>query len=203
MSTRPYRARSKSSLPTIARFESGDVFLTTRMGDILEGFLHGVVPRDVALGEFAGEGVTVERRHCRALAETQPALGIIATGEFDLHVTLPFARPERKRAQRRFVKFERDGHAEHDTSRPALSKRVAAVAECGASHEITRFKGLGEISAGEFKDFIGGAIRLDPVNLHHLYSSDVLLSFFMGTNTQERQEFIIENLRVEKDLVEV
>ena len=64
----------------------------------------------------------------------------------------------------------------------------------------TRFKGLGEISAGEFKDFIGETIRLDPINLH---SSDELLSFFMGKNTPERQEFIIENLRVEKDLVEV
>jgi hypothetical protein len=61
---------------------------------------------------------------------------------------------------------------------------------------------FGEISASEFKDFIGEAIRLDPINLHHLYSSDELLSFFMGKNTQERQEGIIENLRVEKDLVD-
>ena len=81
-------------------------------------------------------------------------------------------------------------------------EKQAAVAECGAAHEITRFKGLGEISAGEFKDFIGENIRLDPVNLHHLYSSDELLSFFMGKNTPERQDFIIDNLRVEKDLVE-
>jgi topoisomerase-4 subunit B len=82
-------------------------------------------------------------------------------------------------------------------------EKQAAVTALGASHEITRFKGLGEISAGEFKDFIGENIRLDPVNLHHLYSTDELLSFFMGKNTQERQEFIIENLRVEKDLIEV
>jgi topoisomerase IV subunit B len=81
-------------------------------------------------------------------------------------------------------------------------EKQAAVEECGATHEITRFKGLGEISAGEFKDFIGENIRLDPVNLHHLYSSDELLSFFMGKNTPERQDFIIDNLRVEKDLVE-
>jgi len=81
-------------------------------------------------------------------------------------------------------------------------EKQAAVAECGASHEITRFKGLGEISAGEFKDFIGENIRLDPVNLHHLFSSEELLSFFMGKNTPERQDFIIDNLRVEKDLVE-
>jgi topoisomerase-4 subunit B len=81
-------------------------------------------------------------------------------------------------------------------------EKQSAAGKLGASHEITRFKGLGEISAGEFKDFIGENIRLDPVNLHHLYSSDELLSFFMGKNTMERQEFIIENLRVEKDLIE-
>jgi topoisomerase IV subunit B len=82
-----------------------------------------------------------------------------------------------------------------------LEKREA-VSALGASHEITRFKGLGEISAGEFKDFIGEKIRLDPVNLHHLHDSDALLSFFMGKNTPDRQEFIIKNLRVEMDLVE-
>jgi topoisomerase IV subunit B len=82
-------------------------------------------------------------------------------------------------------------------------EKQAAVTTLGASHEITRFKGLGEISAGEFKDFIGEKIRLDPVQLHHLHNSDELLSFFMGKNTQDRQEFIIENLRVEKDLIEV
>ena len=81
-------------------------------------------------------------------------------------------------------------------------EKQAAMAELGASHEITRFKGLGEISAGEFKDFIGENIRLEPVNLHHLSDSDELLAFFMGKNTPERQEFIIDNLHVEKDLVE-
>ena len=82
------------------------------------------------------------------------------------------------------------------------AEKQAAVVALGASHEITRFKGLGEISAGEFKDFIGENIRLEPVNLHHLGSSDELLAFFMGKNTPERQDFIIDNLRVEKDLVE-
>ncbi len=81
-------------------------------------------------------------------------------------------------------------------------EKQAAVAELGASHEITRFKGLGEISAGEFKDFIGENIRLEPVNLNHLYSTDELLAFFMGKNSPERQDFIIDNLRVEKDLIE-
>jgi len=81
-------------------------------------------------------------------------------------------------------------------------EKAAAVARLGASAEITRFKGLGEISAGEFKDFIGESIRLEPVSLHHLHDTDDLLSFFMGKNTPERQEFIIQNLRVEKDAVE-
>ncbi len=81
-------------------------------------------------------------------------------------------------------------------------EKQQAMAELGTTHEITRFKGLGEISAGEFKDFIGENIRLDPVSLNHLASSDELLSFFMGKNTPERQDFIIDNLRVEKDLIE-
>ncbi|HEX2854801.1 MAG TPA: DNA topoisomerase IV subunit B [Opitutaceae bacterium] len=82
-------------------------------------------------------------------------------------------------------------------------EKQAAVVELGATHEITRFKGLGEISASEFKDFIGENIRLEPISLNHLHNSDELLAFFMGKNTPERQEFIIDNLRVEKDLVDV
>ncbi len=82
------------------------------------------------------------------------------------------------------------------------AEKQAAMAELGAGHEITRFKGLGEISAGEFKDFIGEAIRLEPVTMAHLLSSDELLAFFMGKNSPERQDFIIANLRVEKDLIE-
>jgi topoisomerase-4 subunit B len=83
------------------------------------------------------------------------------------------------------------------------AEKQAAIEALGASHEITRFKGLGEISAGEFKDFIGEAIRLEPVTLTNLHNSDSLLSFYMGKNTPERQDFIIGNLKVEKDLVEV
>ncbi|MFA5058225.1 MAG: DNA topoisomerase IV subunit B [Opitutaceae bacterium] len=81
-------------------------------------------------------------------------------------------------------------------------EKQAALAKLGSGAEITRFKGLGEVSAGEFKDFIGEAMRLEPVTLAHLHNSDELLSFFMGKNTPERQEFIIDNLKVEKDLVE-
>ena len=81
------------------------------------------------------------------------------------------------------------------------SEKQAAIAELGSTHEITRFKGLGEISANEFKDFIGEDIRLDPVSLSHLHDSDELLAFYMGKNTPKRQDFIIDNLYIEKDLV--
>jgi topoisomerase IV subunit B len=83
------------------------------------------------------------------------------------------------------------------------AEKQAATAKLGATTEITRFKGLGEISAHEFKNFIGDDIRLEPLSLHHVKSSDNLLSFYMGKNTPERQEFIIANLHVEKDVVEV
>ena len=83
------------------------------------------------------------------------------------------------------------------------AEKQAALAGLGANAEITRFKGLGEVSAGEFKGFIGEAMRLEPVTLAHLHDSDELLSFYMGKNTPERQEFIVDNLRIEKDLVEV
>jgi len=81
------------------------------------------------------------------------------------------------------------------------AEKAAAVGKVGAAAEITRFKGLGEISAGEFKAFIGEDIKLEPLSLNHVNNSDLLLSFFMGKNTPDRQEFIIENLRVEKDTV--
>jgi topoisomerase-4 subunit B len=83
------------------------------------------------------------------------------------------------------------------------AEKEAAMVKIGSAAEITRFKGLGEISAGEFKGFIGDDIRLEPLSLNHVHNSDQLLSFFMGKNTPERQDFIIDNLRVEKDVVEV
>ncbi len=81
-------------------------------------------------------------------------------------------------------------------------ERRRAIAKLGAKPEITRFKGLGEISPDEFKHFIGKDIRLDPVIVGKEGSIGGILSYFMGKNTQERQDFIIENLKVEKDLVE-
>ena len=79
-------------------------------------------------------------------------------------------------------------------------ERVNALEKLGKKPEVTRFKGLGEISPNEFKHFIGKDIRLEPVIIGKKMSIEDLLAFYMGKNTPERQEFIIENLRVEKDV---
>lgn len=81
-------------------------------------------------------------------------------------------------------------------------ERIAAIAKLSPNPEITRFKGLGEISADEFKNFIGPDMRLEPVTLHKSDKVKELLSYYMGKNTLERQNFIIENLVVEEDLVD-
>ncbi len=81
-------------------------------------------------------------------------------------------------------------------------EKLAALEELGKNAEITRFKGLGEISPDEFKHFIGKDIRLEPVIINTNESIAQMLDFFMGKNTPERQDFIIENLRVEQDVVE-
>ena len=78
-------------------------------------------------------------------------------------------------------------------------ERIKAINRLGDTAEITRFKGLGEISPDEFGNFIGKDIRLDPVSIKKEDSVANLLSFYMGKNTPERQEFIISNLRIEND----
>jgi topoisomerase-4 subunit B len=80
-------------------------------------------------------------------------------------------------------------------------ERVNAIARLGAKPEITRFKGLGEISPDEFVHFIGKNIRLEPVVIGQEETIQKLLDYYMGKNTPERQEFIISNLRLEKDVV--
>jgi len=82
------------------------------------------------------------------------------------------------------------------------NEKQAAIGKLGAKPEITRFKGLGEISPDEFGEFIGEGIRLDPVIQREDTSIEKLLSFYMGKNTPDRQKFIIDKLRVEKDFVE-
>lgn len=81
-------------------------------------------------------------------------------------------------------------------------ERIDAIEKLKPKPEITRFKGLGEISPDEFKNFIGESIRLDPVMLDKATSIETLLEFYMGKNTPDRQTFIINNLKVELDVVE-
>ncbi len=81
-------------------------------------------------------------------------------------------------------------------------ERVKAIADCGTSAEITRFKGLGEISADEFKEFIGEKMMLDKVRMTKDDPIHEMLEFYMGKNSFERQNFIINNLRIEEDIVD-
>ena len=82
------------------------------------------------------------------------------------------------------------------------SEKQNAVRKLGSKPEITRFKGLGEISPEEFARFIGGDIRLQPVMIKPETHIQHILEYYMGKNTQDRQEFIIDNLRVEIDIAE-
>jgi topoisomerase-4 subunit B len=81
-------------------------------------------------------------------------------------------------------------------------EKAKAIKALGPTPEITRFKGLGEISPDEFAKFIGKDMRLEPVRMNKNDSVDGFLEFFMGKNTPDRQDFIIENLRIEEDIVE-
>ena len=81
-------------------------------------------------------------------------------------------------------------------------ERRDAIEKLKPKPEITRFKGLGEISPDEFKNFIGETIRLDPIMMDKNTSIEQLLSFYMGKNTPDRQEFIIKNLKVDLDVIE-
>jgi topoisomerase-4 subunit B len=78
-------------------------------------------------------------------------------------------------------------------------ERLQAISDLGPDPEITRFKGLGEISPDEFAGFIGPDIRLEQVTLHKTDQVQKLLEYYMGKNTMERQNFIIDNLVIEED----
>ena len=79
-------------------------------------------------------------------------------------------------------------------------EKQKAIKHLGHKPEITRFKGLGEISPNEFERFIGEDMRLEPIILTKETSIEKLLKYYMGKNTPERQEFIIDNLYIEKDI---
>lgn len=85
----------------------------------------------------------------------------------------------------------------------STDEKAAALEKLGQNAEITRFKGLGEISPGEFSHFIGQNMRLEPVLMERESSIKTLLEFYMGKNTPDRQNFIIENLRLEEEPAEV
>ena len=110
----------------------------------------------------------------------------------------------RVRNKKKGTKEKKGGRAEFETIYCYTEEeRLAAIERlAGPTMEITRFKGLGEISADEFKHFIGPDMRLEPVTLHKSDQVADLLSYYMGKNTMERQNFIIDNLVVEEDLVE-
>ena len=81
----------------------------------------------------------------------------------------------------------------------SAEERLQAIQELGPDPEITRFKGLGEISPEEFAGFIGPDMRLEQVTLHKTDQVQKLLEYYMGKNTMERQNFIIDNLVIEED----
>ncbi len=109
----------------------------------------------------------------------------------------------RVRNKKKGAKEKKGGRVEYETIYCySEEERLEAIERLGPNPEITRFKGLGEINAEEFKHFIGPDMRLDPVTLHKSDQVADLLAYYMGKNTMERQNFIIDNLVVEEDLVE-
>lgn len=111
----------------------------------------------------------------------------------------PLFRVRNRKTVRRGAK-KKEGEIDSDTVYCYTDQeRIDAIARFGANAEITRFKGLGEISPDEFKGFIGRNMRLDPVTLRKDDHSSRLLEFYMGKNTMERQNFIIDNLVIEDD----
>lgn len=115
----------------------------------------------------------------------------------------PLFRVRNKKATRR-KKSKSKAEAENEEDKDTFycytdEERIAAIEKFGSNAEITRFKGLGEINVEEFMDFIGPNIKLDPVKLKKDDTVDKLLEFYMGKNTMNRQNFIIDNLVVEDD----
>ena len=112
----------------------------------------------------------------------------------------PLFRVRDKNSVRRGKKGKKKDNEEKDTYYCYTDEeREAAIAKFGNNAEITRFKGLGEINDVEFAEFIGPEMRLDPVKLKKDDTVDKLLEFYMGKNTMERQNFIIDNLVIEDD----
>lgn len=113
----------------------------------------------------------------------------------------PLFRVRDKSATRRSAKKRKNASENEPSTYYCYSdeERINAIERLGSNAEITRFKGLGEINADEFADFIGKEIRLDPVEIRNGDTPDKLMEFYMGKNTMDRQNFIIDNLVIEED----
>lgn len=111
----------------------------------------------------------------------------------------PLFRVRNKKTTKRGARKSADAKADDTIYCYNEQERLDAIAKFGANAEITRFKGLGEISPEEFRGFIGADMRLDPVTLNKHDHMSELLEFFMGNNTPQRQTFIIDNLVIEDD----
>ena len=126
---------------------------------------------------------------------------LIKTGHLYILQTPLFRVLNKKEAKRKSRTSKKEAKEQKPETYYCYSdeERVAAINKLGDNAEITRFKGLGEISPDEFKDFIGPDMRLDRVSLRKEDSVKDMLAFFMGKNTMERQNFIIDNLVIEDD----
>ena len=126
---------------------------------------------------------------------------LIKTGHLYILQTPLFRVRNRKESKRKNRTSKREATEQRPETYYCYSdeERVTAINKLGDNAEITRFKGLGEISPDEFKDFIGADMRLDRVQLRREDSVKDMLAFFMGKNTMERQNFIIDNLVIEDD----
>ena len=111
----------------------------------------------------------------------------------------PLFRVRDKRKAKRSGKKSAGAALDSTTYCYSDDERIRAIESLGTNAEITRFKGLGEIDAEEFKTFIGPDMRLDRVSLRKEDGVAELLEFYMGKNTMERQNFIINNLVIEDD----
>ncbi|MDE5683167.1 MAG: type IIA DNA topoisomerase subunit B, partial [Muribaculaceae bacterium] len=111
----------------------------------------------------------------------------------------PLFRVRNKKTAKRSGRAKKDDASDDTVYCYTDEERVAAIRRFGDNAEITRFKGLGEISPEEFRDFIGENMRVDRVSLRKDDGVAEVLEFYMGKNTMERQNFIIDNLVVEDD----
>ena len=122
---------------------------------------------------------------------------ILQTPLFRVHNKKKKSKKEEKETKK---KKHSEGRSEYETIYCySDEERVNAIAQLSPNPEITRFKGLGEISPDEFQGFIGEDIRLEQVTLSKSDLVKGLLEYYMGKNTKERQQFIIDNLVVEED----